>query len=215
MNDHILKFFGVLALSLPLVQAWSSSDSAPCSCNTTTVRDPFSIEAQAAAFFPLGSTMRRVYGTALPLFTLEGNWRFHKSWDIWLDVSYVFGNGHSIGNNHNSTHLSFIPLSAGIKYLYQVGKSIDLYVGVGPCYSFLHTLDRSAYVHRHTSASNFGAIVKTGTVYYFANRWFIDGFFNYMYQRIFFHQSESEPVVYRDSANLSSLQLGAGIGIKF
>lgn len=190
--------------------------SDPTPANHPEKRYPqFSVEAEAGAFFPLDSNMRHIYGTALPIFTLAGNWWFHKSWDLWLDVSYVFGNGHATGVGDESTHLSYIPLSIGIKYFYPVTKSTDIYVGVGPSYGFMHTVDRSEHVHRKTSANNFGATAKSGVIYSFNKRWYLQGFFNYMYQKMYFHQTESEPFVYRYSANLSSLQLGGGVGLKF
>jgi outer membrane protein len=213
MNNRILKLLFPLAFSLPCLQAMNNSNHVPTSHDKKTDH-AFSIEAQAAAFFPLGSTLRRIYGSALPLFTLAETWRFHKYWAGWIDVSYVFGNGHSVGNDHKSTHLNFIPITAGIKYCYQIGKS-DLYIGIGPCYSFVNTVDRYPYVHRNNSANNFGATIKTGFIYNFKDRWFFQSFFNYMYQKMYFHQTESDPFVYRYSANLSSLQLGGGFGFKF
>jgi outer membrane protein len=176
---------------------------------------PFLIEADAAAFFPLSSAVRRIYGTALPSFTLEFNWRFYKHWGVWLDGSYVFGNGHAMGYGHESTHLSFVPITAGAKYFYPLGESIDLYMGLGPCYSFLNTTDHSRHVHKKTSANNFGATVKTGFIYHCNKRVFLDFFFNYMFQTMHFHKTESDPFVYRHDVNLSSLQLGGGIGLEF
>ena len=212
MNRQILKLLAVSFLSLS--HAWSSSDQAALCCDDE-IDCAFSTDIEAAAFFPLGSTMRRIYGTALPQFTAAENWRFHRHWAAWLDVSYVFGNGHSIGETHASTHLNLVPISAGIKYVHRVSDCTDFYVGLGPCYSFLDTTDHSSHVRKHTSASNFGAVAKSGFVYHLNSRWFVQGFFNYMYQKVYFHQTDSSPFVYRYNANLSSLQLGGGIGINY
>lgn len=211
---NISKLLLVLMFTLPFSYARASSDNVSC-CNHDTYYNGFSIEAQTAAFFPLSSTIRHIYGSALPMFTLAVNWWFQKSWAVWLDSSYVFGNGHATGFVHESTHLSFVPITAGLKYFYRICNATDLYAGFGPSYSFLYTVDRSQYVHRHTSANSFGFTVKTGVIYYFKDWWFVQGFFNYMYQKMHFHRTESDPFVVRRTANLSSLQLGAGAGLKF
>lgn len=196
----------VLVFSLPFAYV--------CASDTPCYHKDFSAEVQTAAFFPLGSPLRHIYGSALPLFTLAGNWWFHKPWGVWMDISYAFGNGHAIGYEGPSSHLNFIPLTAGIKYVHRVREATHFYIGFGPAYSFLVTTDRSEYVHRHTSTSNFGLTIKTGFMHYFNNRWFFQGFFNYMYQKMYFQQTDS-PYVYRYKADLSSLQLGIGVGARF
>ncbi len=129
MNQRIQKL--LVGFSLPFSLAWSAADQIPSCCNDE-IDCALSTEMQAAAFFPLGSTMRRIYGTPLPQFTVAENWRFHRSWDAWVDLSYVFGNGHSKGENHASTHLSLVPISVGIKYFHRVNDCTDFYVGLSP-----------------------------------------------------------------------------------
>jgi len=175
----------------------------------------FTLEAECAGFCPLNSTMRRIYGSLLPSFTLEGNLIINRRWGLWLDGSYIFANGRSSGVYHDSTHLSLVPISVGAKYYCPVNEWIDLYLGIGACYSFLNTTDHSEYVHEKTSASNSGAIIKSGFIYRYCDCFFFHGFFDYMYQKMYFHKTESDPFVYRNDANLSSLQFGVGIGLEF
>lgn len=106
----------------------------------------FSLDAKVGAFFLLNSTARDLYGPVLPAFTLEGNVNVYKGLTVWLDGSYIVGNG---SNSYGWSHLNFIPLSLGLKYVYPVMQSLDFYAGAGACYSFLITRDHSPYVHKN------------------------------------------------------------------
>lgn len=177
--------------------------------------DAFTVDVKYAAFFPLNSRVSNIYGWALPQFTLEGNVLFCKSWAIWLDGSYIFGNGHAVGGGSNKTHLSLVPITLGVKYFFPVCASTDFYVGLGASYSFLNTRDHSDYVHEKTSSNHVGGIVKTGFIYYYCDGFFLEGFLNYMYQQFYFPKTTDDPFVYRNDVDLSSLQLGIGIGWTF
>ena len=182
-------------------------------CEETCCRE-FSVEAQFAAYFPLDSTVGHIYGYALPAFTLEASWQW-QCMSIWLDGSYIFGSGHSIGCGGGPTHLNFVPITLGVKYIYPMCDSTDLYIGLGACYSFLNTRDHSEYVHENTSGNNAGAILKTGVVYHYCDGIFFEGFFNYQYQKFYFHKTETNPFVYRHDVDMSNLQLGVAVGWEF
>lgn len=176
------------------------------------------VTAKGAAFFPMSSKVRRIYGTALPAFSLEGNlkvWQGCGELFLWIDGGYVFGNGRSYGLGNNTTHVNLVPIGIGLKYLFGIFDCIDLYLAIGPCYSFLSCHDHSQDVHRKTAGNNVGGIVKTGIVYNATSRFFVEGFFNYCYQTFEFHGHASNPTVERCDVNFSSVQLGGGIGCRF
>jgi hypothetical protein len=212
MRKIIFSFFAVIFLfQASLVQATTCDDFFRRTLCCTNI----SLDAKYAAFSPLDSRVRKIYGSALPMFTVEGNVRVCGCWEVWLDGSYVFGNGHSSACNKNKTHLSFVPISVGLKYLYPICYGTDLYIGAGPCYSFFNTKDHSEFVHENTSRNNWGAIVKSGFIYHYNECIFLEGFFNYMYQEFSFGKTSDDPFVYRQNANLSSLQLGIALGWNF
>lgn len=219
MKTLFRVFLGLFLCSSIPSQALLESDyccETPCYLNTCCEEpscNMFSIEAQYAAMFPLNSTVCRIYGYALPQFTLELNWNW-KCFSVWLDGSYVFANGKAVPCG-GSTHLNFVPITLGVRYFYSVCHDTDLYLGIGACYSFLNTRDHSPYVHEKTSANNAGAIVKSGFVYRVCDGIFFEGFLNYMYQKFYFHKYETEPFVYRNDVDMSSLQLGVAIGWEF
>lgn len=181
-----------------------------CNDNDTS----FSAAVQCAAFFPLDSDVHRIYGSALPAFTIEGNWQ-RECFGLWLNASYVFGNGHAYGGGGYKTHLNLVPISLGVKYIYSLCDSTDFYVGLGACYSFMNTRDHSEFVHERVSSNGFGGIVKTGLTYIYCENIFFEGFLNYTYQRFSFSRTSNDPFVYRRDVDLSSLQLGVGLGMKF
>lgn len=220
MKKKLVFFTAILLSFISYGQAaayqGSCCDNActPSFCCEEACCNTFSVEAQGAAFFPLDSKVRRIYGSALPMVTLEGNWQY-SCWGAWLNGSYVFGNGHAIGSRENKTHLSLVPITLGVKYICSICDSTDLYIGVGASYSFLNTRDHSDFVHKRVSSNGFGGIVKSGLSYNFCENLFIEGFLNYTYQRFTFSRNSNDPFVYRHDVNLSSLQLGLGLGVKF
>jgi outer membrane protein W len=174
----------------------------------------FSINVKVGAYFLLGSRASEIFGSALPAFTLEGNARVFKNLNIWLGASYLFGNGTAIGS-HDKTHLNFVPISLGLKYVYPISPFVDAYLGAGPCYSFLNTRDHSSFVHKKVSKENWGAIVKSGLIYKYNNNLFFEGFINYTYQKFNFRNTSNDPFVYRNDLDLSGIELGVSVGWGF
>jgi hypothetical protein len=218
---NMKKFFKILTViilmsSISQAQAAfydSSCCAEPPFCVDDNSCNRFSVSAQTAVFIPLDSKVRRIYGSALPAFTLEGNWKY-QCWNVWLNSSYIFGNGHAIGSS-DKTHLNLVPITFGLKYIYTLCNSTDLYLGLGGSYGFLNIRDHSDFVHKKVSKNRFGGIVKSGIIYNYCENIFFEGFFNYTYQRFTFSKTSNDPFVYRHDADLSSLQLGAGVGMKF
>jgi len=172
----------------------------------------FSIDAKVGAYFLLNSTIRDLYGPVLPVFTLEGNVNVYKRLGVWLDGSYIFGNG---TYSYGSSHLNFIPISLGLKYVCSIMQSLDLYAGAGPCYSFLITRDRSPYVHEKNHSDNWGFVVKSGFIYHWTTHLQVEGFVDYMYQEFHFSGTGKDPFVYRTNAFLNGIEVGAGVGYNF
>jgi len=172
----------------------------------------FSLSAKTGAFFLLNGTARDLYGPVLPSFTLEANADVYKGLTLWVDGSYLFGNG---SNFDGSSHLNFIPLSLGLKYVHSFSDRMDFYAGAGPCYSFLILRDRSPYVHKKTSLNNWGGVAKSGFVYRCTEHFRVEGFLNYMYQEFHFSGTWKNPFVYRTDAYLNGIEVGAGFGYQF
>ncbi len=186
----------------------------PSLCCREKRLNKISVEIQSADFFPLDAKVQHIYSSVFLAFTLEGNWQ-SQCWGMWLNCSYIFGNGHSISFDSHKTHLSLVPITLGIKYIHPLCDSTDFYIGLGACYSFLNTKDQGEFIHKRVSSNAFGAIVKTGITYNFCENLYIDGFLNYTYQRFTFSKTRSDPLVYRHTAKLDSLQVSLGLGIKF
>ncbi len=172
----------------------------------------FSVDAKVGAYFLLNSTIRDLYGPVLPAFTLEGNADVYKGLTVWLDGSYIFGNG---GNSYGGSHLNFIPITLGLKYVYSIMQSMDVYAGAGAAYSFLITRDHSPYVHEKNHSNNWGFVAKSGFIYHCTQHLQVEGFANYMYQEFHFTGTEEDPLVYRTNAFLNGVEVGASVGYNF
>jgi len=194
--------------TLPLLSAESPSDEAPLPSSNCL----FSIDAKVGAYFLLNSNVRDIYGPVLPAFTLEGNVNIYKGLTVWLDGSYIFGNG---GHSYGSSHLNFIPITLGLKYVYFIMDSMDIYAGAGPAYSFLITRDHSPYVHEKSHSNNWGFVAKSGFIYHCAKHLQVEGFVDYVYQEFHFSGTEEDPFVYRNNAFLNGIEIGASVGYNF
>lgn len=196
------KLFVTLFFFFPLsLFAWMPTD--------------FSVNVRAAYLHPTSSQVRKIYGNGWADYQLELATNILPNWQVWGGVSGFGKKGHSIGLE-DRTHLRLIPVSLGLKYLFNCGQDLDFYVGGGLCYSFLNIKDKSPVFDEHISKRAFGFVLQSGVYYYFYECFFVNLFADYYFQR--FHlghnNSESSYTEWND-LDMSAFKAGLGIGIQF
>ena len=177
----------------------------------------FIIEAKVAAFFPTSKKVREIYTNVLADYEVEISKKFDDNWDIWLNASYIHSHGRSIGLSDRTT-LRFMPFSLGVSYSQRFFCDFEAYIGAGVAYSFLRIHNDSNYVQEHISKKDFGGIFKSGIRYTSCDGIFVEGFFDYIYQK--FNSSNSDSYsdshyVTRHDADLSGYKVGVGLGFNF
>ncbi len=162
-----------------------------------------SLELRPSAFFHSGKRFREVYASVGPTIGIEVSKRFCKRYAAWIDVDYL--KEKSDENGCCKTSLGILNTSLGVRYLYPLGCLCELYVGIGPTFSWVDLKNHTCCGHEHFSRLAVGGVVKTGLYYRFYRDYFIDVFVDYLYQSVHIGHS----------IDIGGLKLGIGIGTQF
>jgi hypothetical protein len=161
-------------------------------------------ELRAGIFFPLSDRVQKVYAPWLKGW-IEGEaeytYEFAAHWRAWGNGGYSFQNGHT---KHHRAHIQIIPVSAGIKYVF-LSQAIRPYLGLGPCYTFLHLRNYSHFGQR-IYKNRFGFVAKSGVYFDLPKHFLIDLFLDYYYLNVYFR---------RGNVHAGGLRAGLGLGYSF
>ena len=175
-------FLSVLTvLTCPIVL--SAKQDGCCICPEDELS--WSFQARGAAYLPLQSQIRKIYGSALPTVEFETSYLLPEWWDsnkllLFWNVGWTFQTGKTIGFGFHS-RLNMIPLSLGIEYLANLWRNVDFYLGAAPTYSFLLVEDKDGFTTDNMYSSQFGLMTKTGLRYTFFTNFFFDVFGDFYY----------------------------------
>ncbi|CUI15752.1 conserved hypothetical protein [Candidatus Protochlamydia naegleriophila] len=216
MGTFMKLFFSSLLMALALFStsngyAW---DDCCCECESSLLSD-IRVEARVAYYRPSSKKVKEIYGNGWADYQVELSKGFCDNWRAFVGVSGFSKSGRSLGE-HDKTTLRLIPLTFGVKYVYNYAPCVDIYIGGGAAYSWLRIKDHSSYVHEHVKKSRFGGIAQIGAYYYFNECLFADVFIDYLFQKYDFSNSHSySRYVERHDVNLSGFKVGAGLGYRF
>jgi outer membrane protein W len=161
-------------------------------------------ELRAGGFFPTSSTIQKIFGHGWIEGEAEFTYRFIGHWGVWGNAGYSFNkNGHV--KFHHDAHIQLIPVSAGLKYIFCSHK-IRPYLGIGPCYTFIHLKNYSPLTRQRSYKNRFGFAAKSGIYFYLPRHWAIDLFLDYYFQHVHFQ---------RTKADVSGFRAGLGLGYRF
>jgi hypothetical protein len=180
-------------------------------CNPTK----WSFQARGAAYIPLQSEIRKIYGSALPTVEFETSYQLSQWSDcnqllLFWNVGWTFQTGKTIGFGYHS-RLNMIPLSLGIEYQVNICRNIDFYVGAAPTYSFLLVEDKDGFSTQHMYSSQFGATSKTGFRFTFCTNFFFDVFGDFYYTPF----GRMRDSIQSFNGNFTGFFVGAGFGGKW
>lgn len=194
-----MKKFVMCLVSLCLLPLWLASEG-------------FDVAARAGYFLPLSDNARNIYMDGWAEYEIEARYTLSCPWGVWANVGYTHVNGHS-HILHNHTRLTMVPISAGFRYVWQLQRNYEAYLGLGGSCSILRIHDESPYVHEHIHKIAYGVTAKSGLIYHFACWGFFEGFIDYNYTR--FNFSGHRDNIYRNDLDMSSFLFGGSIGITF
>lgn len=183
-------------------------------CNPTD----WALQLRGAAFIPITSQLRKIYGTALPTMEVEGSYSLMKDkWTtcdqllLWGNAGWTSKTGKSIGFGYYSK-LNLVPLTLGLEYQINFARAFDFYFGIGPSFSMLRIKNNDGFQTSHFSRNEFGFTTKTGFRYTFCRHFFFDAFADYYYTR--FRKMNHDPTQ-NISGHFSGFFIGGGFGGKW
>lgn len=171
-------------------------------CLSVTALEVFP-EVKVGYFIPTDAQFRNTYSEDGVLPSIEASVRAWNRFFPWASVGYFSKWGHT-HSPRESTHLYFVPIGVGLKYIYSFSR-LSVYGGAGALPTYLH-INRPQLEKRWGC----GGIVKAGVI---ADRlWgcFVDFFAEYSYLEISTGRGAS-----LHPANLSNFTIGGGIGYHF
>ncbi|MBS0604520.1 MAG: hypothetical protein JSS60_05715 [Verrucomicrobia bacterium] len=184
-------------------------------CNPTH----WSLQTRGAAFYPLKSQIRKVYGDG-PYKTLElessyslarNLWARCDQLLLWENVAWTAKNGKSIGFGYY-TRMNLVPITMGLEYQVNFARYFDFYFGIGPSYSFLRIENFDGFMSTHHKRNQFGFTTKTGFRLTFLKHLFFDVFADYYYTS--FRKIRHDPIQNLDNT-YSAFYVGGGFGGKW
>jgi len=169
-------------------------------------------EFRAAAFFPMGSKFRKIYGdVGLSLQAEQARtWKNHRNLEIWGNVEWIFMDG-SPRRSCGSTDIDILNISLGFKAIGKVFRDIlFLYAGIGPDVGIVF-LENKMRCHKdrlreHECKIGIGGILKSGGQIYFTSNFYFDVFADYLYLPI--HANGGH-------VDIGGFKVGGGLGIKY
>lgn len=160
-------------------------------------------ELRAAYFYPSNHIQRQIYQGAWWDIEAEVSTPISNCLDLWANVSYFYKEGRSLGLRE-STNIQLAPVSVGVKYIYPVSCSLNVYAGLGANFSVAHINNDSHDGHKHTNHCQLGATFKSGAYWNFTERFFADFFVDYLFI----------PLDFKNSFDVGGVRVGLGIGMR-
>lgn len=169
-------------------------------------------EARVGYFLPTDSQFRHVYGQDGIISGVEASFAAGRNFYPWASINYYGNSGHS-SLGHKKTHIYFIPIGAGLKYIY-FWDHLGVYGGIGALPTYLHIKNNSPLLLRTQEKWGCGGIAKVGFIADRLWNFFIDLFAEYSYIKIPFHNKHGR-IAELNPANLSNFTIGGGVGYHF
>ena len=181
------------------------------------------VEFRPSYFYPISSDFRDVFHEGGIDYQLTGTFPVYygqNAWlrgiDVWWGLDYFSKEGHSTAL-HDKTEIQIAPITLGLKYFFPpLGKRVPVtfYTAAAMKYYFVYTYNHSDYVKREINQNGMGGVVETGFTVTACKHWIFDLFAAYSFKS-FGAPSVSSPSVETTGMNVSSINVGTGIGYKF
>ena len=167
-------------------------------------------EARVGYFLPTNDKFKDMYGEDGIIGSVESSFKAWNNLYPWANISFYANAGHA-GEDHKKTHIYFIPIGAGLKYMYPF-EHFSVYGGVGVLPTYLHIKNDSHFLVRTQEKWGCGGVAKVGFISNKIWNFFLDLFAEYSYINIHFHKKSNQAL---NPAILSNFTIGGGIGYHF
>lgn len=167
-------------------------------------------EGRIGYFLPTNEQFKETYGEDGMIGSIESSFKATDRLYPWANISYYANSGHA-GEDHKKTHIYFLPIGAGLKYIYPF-ENFSVYGGLGVLPTYLHIKNNSHFLVREQAKWGCGGVAKFGFLSNKIWNFFLDLFAEYSYINIHFHKKGKLAI---NPAILSNFTFGGGIGYHF
>lgn len=165
-----------------------------------------SVELRAGAFFPISSDVRRFYGKPLPFYEVEVSTNLCTCFDYFVNFDWTSKQGQFDDDLNSNNRIEIGNFSFGIKYPFAITDCSLVYFGIGPSLGWAVVKNDSFPFDFDSTKFIAGVVLKSGINYYFSSYFFVDLFFDYLFQPVHFHHTR---------VDMGGIRTGAGIGYTF
>lgn len=171
------------------------------------------LEARASYFSPFSKTFREVFSSGGVDFALETTVPVWRGLNIWGEVDYFSRRGKMIGIDRTA-HITLVPITLGLKYLYPFNQYCAIYGGSGAKYYFVELVNRMYPIYRTTHRQGLGGAIELGGLICLFQHLVIDLFATWSFKS--FNGLENlPPNAITTKIRVGGWNLGGGIGYKF
>jgi len=171
------------------------------------------IEARVSYFRPFSKTFRQIYHNGGVDYALETTVPLWHGINLWGSVDYFSKRGEMIGIDR-STHITLVPITLGLKYLYAVNSFYGVYGGLAPKYYFVQIVNRSSPVYRTTHRYGLGGVIEAGNLFYLHKHCVLDIFTSCSFKRVR-GLSHLPPNATCSSLQVGGWNIGGALGYSF
>lgn len=201
----------LLFLTLPFLSE-AKETLAPALHDDQTVTKHSLLEIKGGYFYFYDAPMKKVFKNSGASIQLSGSFPLITNLDLYSSIGFQAKSGFSLGSNEK-TNFWQIPFDFGIKPVVAIAESFWLYFAVGPRVFYMHQHNQSPLVQKNIQRCGVGAFVNGGFKTFLTSRIFLDGFFEYSYQKT--HLNYLNLFNSGQKVQLGSWVFGGGIGYKF
>lgn len=171
-----------------------------------TFAEATTVEVRGDIFYHASHKFRRIYGSCAPDVQIEVSTPINPNGlDVWGNFSWSSTSG-GCSCSDSDTTMRIYNGSAGVKYTLPVMfQESNLYVGVGVSLSAATLKNRFFCINETFTKCAPGVTTKAGLIRYFGSNFYLNVFFDYLYQ----------PIFYSNRVDIGGLKSGLGIGYAF
>ena len=114
---------------------------------------------------------------------------------------------------HRSVHLTMVPITLGLKYIYYFNRYYGLYGGAAGKYYFVEEINRVFPMHKTTRRNGLGGVIEIGNLICI-DHFVIDVFSSWSFKRID-GPHHLPPNAKSFSMQVGGWNIGVGLGYKF
>ena len=195
----------------PAVEECPKPEPSKCCCydNNRPI-----LEFRASYFFPFSKIVRDLVHSGGANIALEATIPVWRKLNVWTGIDYFSRSGR-MTDIDASVHLTIVPVTVGLKYIYPLRQYYGIYGGAGVRYYFVEMVNRLEPIYRTVHRSGVGGIIEIGNMFYIGEHFVIDIFTAFSFTKVNGIGGDLPPNATSTSIDVGGWNIGAGLGYKF